>query len=608
MLILGWLDEGSPKDINNLNKYVPVVKDQKDLSEVEAKVRTAELEIQSGNRTSRVYLLAGVVAIIGSIYSQGEGDFPCKACQTGIAAAARISRLPMTQSMVLFALKKMCERISGGSDAICEGVAETTGAVLYQVLNEVDLDNPHVRQVTCFALVKTCPMPEIPARPQRFPPIRENRRLARASANKFKYILQLTDMHYDDNYATLLPKDSNNNAPNITHIKRPAGRWGEFRCDMNKEMLNSLLDAAMEVGRKFPYDMVLFTGDILAHDVWKYKRDHDKRSAAAAFNILDKVLGKAFRFYPAVGNHESVPVNLFPLNGKLGFDEFYLYHFLTEEWKKWLPPSALATVNKGGYYSVNHNQKLKVIALNSNLCYVYNFHLLLDPSNPDPNGILQWLTTQLQDAEDNSMRVFILGHVPPGSKDCYQHWSDRYYKIIQRYYAIISAQFFGHEHSDQFQLFYSSERKLRSTAISHAFVAPSMTPFDGHNPGFRVYKVDAETYQPIDYTQYYADMSHPGAWNAKAVNWKILYTARTTYGPSILKNLYKPNILRPEFWHRVTEKLNATQPLFKTFYRLRTLNASLQSLCEDVECRTRYICSLRAGRSRDNCDVPIPFS
>lgn len=590
---------------------IPVVRSATDLAEAEARIDRAEWEVMNGNRTSRIVLVAGVVTIFASIFASGEGDFSCRACQKGIAAAARVSRLPGTRSMVLLVLKKMCERIGGKSSAVCQGVAESNGNVLYDVLNEMDLDNNHVRQVACFAVGNACPMPEVPARPQWFP-IAHTKVFPKPRATSFKYILQLSDLHYDPEYTVgaeadcsrplCCQPDSNDDDPHPTAIKRPAGRWGDFRCDLNRAMLRSLLAAARRVGQKTPFDMVIFTGDVPPHDMWKENLYRGKRTATTAFNALHDSLGK-YPIYPVVGNHESVPINQFPLDGRAS-----IYPFLADRWRQWLPESALASVRRGGYYAHTHNGKLRVITLNNNLCYTYNFQLLLDPANPDPNGILQWLTDELQRAEDAGMRAIILGHVPPGSKECYQHWSDRHYAIIRRYHATISAQFYGHEHFDEFQLFYSSDTKAPATAIAHAFVAPSMTPFDGHNPGFRVYKVDAQTYHPVDYTQYYADMTAPGAWNATRVAWKALYSARATYGRQILKNRPNATALLPPFWHRVTEMLAKNDRLFQTFYQLRTKNSHLQPPCSDAACRARFVCALRAGKSRDNCHVPVPFT
>ena len=38
---------------------------------------------------------------------------------------------------------------------------------------------------------------------------------------------------------------------------------------------------------------------------------------------------------------------------------------------------------------------------------------------PDPNGILAFLVSQLQAAEDAGLRAWIIGHMPPGVEDTF---------------------------------------------------------------------------------------------------------------------------------------------------------------------------------------------
>ena len=54
--------------------------------------------------------------------------------------------------------------------------------------------------------------------------------------------------------------------------------------------------------------------------------------------------------YPAVGNHESAPVNSFPpssIYNQPGANITWLYETLYRTWKNWIPESDLATVMQG---------------------------------------------------------------------------------------------------------------------------------------------------------------------------------------------------------------------------------------------------------------------
>lgn len=66
-----------------------------------------------------------------------------------------------------------------------------------------------------------------------------------------------------------------------------------------------------------------------------------------------------YRYAPASVEDEQIGSN-------------WLYKFLAEQWKMWLPETALETLRKGGYYTFIMRDKLRIIVLNSNLCFTSN--------------------------------------------------------------------------------------------------------------------------------------------------------------------------------------------------------------------------------------------
>lgn len=151
-----------------------------------------------------------------------------------------------------------------------------------------------------------------------------------------------------------------------------------------------------------------------------------------------------------------------------------------------------------------------------NYCNNKNWWLLINST--DPVSELQWLVYELQGAEINGEKVHIIGHIPPGHSDCLKIWSRNYYHIINRlvialqliisgsgahpltaisfsvalfsYESTITAQFFGHTHYDEFQMFYDTSDLGR--ALSIAYVGPSVSPYYDLNPGYRIYYVDGD--------------------------------------------------------------------------------------------------------------------
>ena len=93
----------------------------------------------------------------------------------------------------------------------------------------------------------------------------------------------------------------------------------------------------------------------------------------------------------------------------------------------------------------------------------------------------------LSKAETQKQRVFILGHIAPGTHSCLGRWSHEYNRLIRRFRNIVIGQFFGHTHKDEFQIFFKDNE-----AINIAYLAPSETTLDGLNPAYRIYQVDGK--------------------------------------------------------------------------------------------------------------------
>lgn len=181
--------------------------------------------------------------------------------------------------------------------------------------------------------------------------------------------------------------------------------------------------------------------------------------------------------FPAMGNHERAPANLYEqakilrilykICGSSQLNGFFLIRFPTIEqdstmsmfyndidtlWRRWLPSNVSSTVKHAAYYSALVRPSFRIISLNMNACSNLNFWLLRNST--DPYGQLQWLIVELQAAEMAHEKVHIIGHIPPGSTDCLKTWSRNYYEIIARYEDTVAAQFFGHTHFDEFEVFY----------------------------------------------------------------------------------------------------------------------------------------------------------
>uniref|UniRef100_A0A8C9DU08 Sphingomyelin phosphodiesterase 1 n=1 Tax=Prolemur simus TaxID=1328070 RepID=A0A8C9DU08_PROSS len=161
-------------------------------------------------------------------------------------------------------------------------------------------------------------------------------------------VLFLTDLHWDHDY--LEGTDPNCADPlccrrgsGLPPTSQPgAGYWGEYsKCDLPLRTLDSLLSGLGPAG---PFDMVYWTGDIPAHDVWQQSRQDQLRALTTITALVRKFLGPV-PVYPAVGNHESTPVNGFPppfIEGN--HSSRWLYEAMAKAWEPWLPAEALRTL------------------------------------------------------------------------------------------------------------------------------------------------------------------------------------------------------------------------------------------------------------------------
>jgi sphingomyelin phosphodiesterase len=162
--------------------------------------------------------------------------------------------------------------------------------------------------------------------------------------------------------------------------------------------------------------------------------------------------------------------------------------------------------------------------------------------------MLHCLISELQQAEDLNEDVFILGHIAPGNPDVSKYWSAAFYKIVQRYEDVILGQFYGHSHRDEFKLFYKDEDTLQEP-INVAYLCPSVTPYLGLNPGFRLYEIDSASNRIVNHYTWIMDL--PKSNKLRSPQWRVEYDALSAYEmPS----------LTPSDWNDLTVRLETELP------------------------------------------------
>lgn len=410
-------------------------------------------------------------------------------------------------------------------------------------------------------------------------------------------VLFLTDIHWDKEYDVGSVADCKEplccrkDSGSASWRRRKAGHWGTYgKCDLPLWTVENLLETVAKAG---PWDWVYWTGDIPAHNVWSQTREQQLLELTVISRLIHKHLGPNVTVYPAIGNHESTPVNSFPPPFVRGNrSSTWLYDRMAEEWAPWLPDQALKTLRYGGFYTVQIEPGLRLVSLNMNFCARENFWLMVNST--DPANQLQWLVHILQASEDKGEKVHIIGHIPPGL--CLSSWSWNYYHIVNRYESTITGQLFGHTHMDEFQMFYDEETMTRPLGV--AFIAPSVTTYVNLNPGYRVYYVDgnyqASSRLVLDHETYILNLTEANHSPEKDPKWTLLYRATDTYGLSTLF---------PSDCNGLIRTFINDDPVFQKYWYLR-FKGHVSEPCKEV-CKTVVLCYLQSGRSDElkQCDL-----
>jgi sphingomyelin phosphodiesterase len=248
-------------------------------------------------------------------------------------------------------------------------------------------------------------------------------------------VLHLTDFHYDPLYepgsnaacnVPLCCQKSNGPPSKATNA---AGYWGDYHvCDTPWHSITELMTHLTDAHKTF--DLIYYTGDIVSHRSWATTKDENVKAIKELFQLFNKTF-KATPLYPILGNHEPHPTDFYsPGNVTSKVSTQWIFDLMASEWKRWLPDETKATILAGGYYTVLVKPKFRIIALNSNVCFISNLWLLYH--DEDPYDQLKWLVDVLTKAEKDGEKVHILSHIPPGEIQCLQRWTSQFRKIVDR--------------------------------------------------------------------------------------------------------------------------------------------------------------------------------
>lgn len=408
--------------------------------------------------------------------------------------------------------------------------------------------------------------------------------VTRSDARKLGYFWQITDAHLDLSY--LVGGDPNCDSIQCCRAKSPtqknfAGPLGDYKCDFPLPSFQATLDFvrsfALPDGQKPAF--IHYGGDDTPHDDWKQSQAYNLNYISTVHNALSKTFDP-WTVLPTLGNHDTYPVD----QVKVG-EWSWLLEPVAAEWARWLPPQAVNSTRRSGFYSIpNFLPGLTIINLYSQYEDPINFYLVLNPN--DPGGQLAWLASELATARANKQKVYIFAHIPVGicdrssSQSSTEKFNIAYEKIIQQYHDIIQASFHGHTHEDSLRIVLSEDAKQ---AVHVGYIAPAATPWQNHNPAVRLYSYDTDTYEIVDYTSFYANLTR-----ANEIG-KLVF--QPEYSPL---NAYSLRDLSPQSWLDFVNSMFKDDVMFKLFVaHWATLGPAMKSSCEG-QCRVNQLCAMQS--------------
>ncbi|XP_039765855.1 sphingomyelin phosphodiesterase 1-like [Pararge aegeria] len=302
----------------------------------------------------------------------------------------------------------------------------------------------------------------------------------------------------------------------------PAGYWGDYRnCDTP---IWAFVDVIKQIASIKELDAVYYIGDNIDHHIWETTYELNEGINNLNIDTMKNNFRKEILVVPTIGNHESQPLNLFAPSSvqNAGLNTTWLYRSLAMKWSHYLSRKASKSMKQRGGFSMLIRPGLRVISINNNVAYKYNWWLIFDPLNP--KRYLEWLVEELFKAERMGEKVHILSHVPPGDQDLIYTWTREFHKIVERFSSIITAQFNGHLHSDEFKIFYKDNE-----AFNVAWSAGSATTYQNFNLNYKIVTFDYVNFEPTSINNYIYNLTEANLAPNVPPRWFKLYDMKESF-------------------------------------------------------------------------------
>ncbi|KAA0176366.1 hypothetical protein FNF27_02062 [Cafeteria roenbergensis] len=560
------------------------------------------------SRSASAGALARFVALTSSTApGLGNETMTCEECEAVIAEVANAIQSKDAYDVVQAVAELVCIEGKGGfgyscgnpwaCNDLCRGITSLFTPEILFIAAHAALDPE--RDCTALGLCNASTLAEAPilrAAPS-FPS-------APREAGTTIKVMQITDLHWDPNYTMGARTDCGE--PDCcrgvqgmaTGSETACGYWGDHAGDTPTVMVDSMLAFASGLNP----DFVMLTGDYPPHMVWNVTAEAVV-DVSLAFSAKVKAAFGQTPVFGIAGNHEGAPINQFRLELD-GEGSKRLFAPLADQWGGfgWLDASAQSQLARGGYYTTlvpgvktTDGRPLRLVALHPAYHMKSNFYTLLDQSLDVANET-SWMQATIEQAAADGEVVWIMTHHPTNDGDYSDEFMEGFFApLVAKYRSTVRHVFSGHTHKSMTQLLWANATNssvLEPAVINYIAAAP--TPYGGVNPTFRMYEVELDTMEVVDYVDYTVDLRAQGLLQQMteqpAAEWRASKPARQAFNMTALQ---------PRDWHVMAERMRHDDALFRTWevsYHTNNTEASNFSPKE----RLVRVCDIIGGTKRLN--------
>jgi hypothetical protein len=271
----------------------------------------------------------------------------------------------------------------------------------------------------------------------------------------------------------------------------------------------------------------IYTGDILGHN---FLETFDSLNGGHDVAAMEAFADKTVTFFM---NQVRSSVGSIPVMFALGNSDSYggiqpegTFLRKTAElyYSKFLNSSVdhqtfLDSFQQGGYYSAEPpGTNLMVIGLNTIIFELSGFTAKVDSE-------LDWFEKRLLAAKTTGKKVWLLMHIPPGEQidatagqtpanvqitKATMMWQadsqTKFLNLLAKYPGIITHILAAHTHMDEYRIMPHGDLLE---------ITPSITPYFGNNPAYKIYSFANDTYKAIDFSSLNYDLAtNPQQFNS----------------------------------------------------------------------------------------------